>query len=96
MRKELKTILVGVVVVLALVGMISITAIQSVIINPSRAGDITARANNFETSDQIISVKKASQIRDEGSFLLDVRTVDEWNEAHMPGAVLIPLDELQI
>lgn len=27
-------------------------------------------------------------------FLLDVRTPQEWNEAHVPGAVLIPLDEL--
>ncbi len=95
MRKEIKIILGGVVVVLALVGLISITAIQSVKINPSQVGDITARSNNFETSDQIISVENANQMRDIGSFLLDVRTVEEWNEAHIPGAVLIPLDELQ-
>ncbi len=31
---------------------------------------------------------------DEGSPLVDVRTPDEYEEAHVPGAVLIPLAEL--
>lgn len=30
----------------------------------------------------------------EGHFLLDVRTQEEFEEARIPGAVLIPLDEL--
>ncbi|MHB8145670.1 MAG: rhodanese-like domain-containing protein [Vulcanimicrobiaceae bacterium] len=29
-----------------------------------------------------------------GALLLDVREIDEWNEAHVRGAVLIPLGEL--
>ena len=30
-----------------------------------------------------------------GGFLLDVREVDEYRGAHVPGAVLIPLSELE-
>ena len=30
----------------------------------------------------------------EGTYLLDVRTVEEWNEYHAPNTTLIPLDEL--
>ena len=29
-----------------------------------------------------------------GTFILDVRTADEWNQGHIPGSVLIPLDQL--
>jgi rhodanese-related sulfurtransferase len=31
----------------------------------------------------------------QGAFFLDVRTQDEWNQAHIAGSKLIPLDELQ-
>jgi rhodanese-related sulfurtransferase len=42
----------------------------------------------------VMSVSEASQRFSEGAYLLDVRTVPEWNESHVDGAVLIPLDEL--
>jgi rhodanese-related sulfurtransferase len=42
-----------------------------------------------------ISVQDAHQSVNEGVFLLDVRTQEEWDVAHVPGAVLIPLDELE-
>lgn len=42
-----------------------------------------------------ISVTEAAQRITEGAFLLDVRTAEEWNQAHVAGAVLIPLDELK-
>lgn len=41
-----------------------------------------------------MSVSDASQRFAEGAFLLDVRTPEEWNENHIDGAVLIPLNEL--
>ena len=41
-----------------------------------------------------ISVSDANQRFTEGAFLLDVRTPEEWNESHVDGAVLIPLNEL--
>lgn len=38
-----------------------------------------------------------AQFRDNGKdhLLLDVRTIEEFEEAHIPGAVNIPLDELE-
>jgi rhodanese-related sulfurtransferase len=44
---------------------------------------------------QEVSVAQAHQLRDEGVFVLDVRQPEEWEEIHIPGATLIPLDQLQ-
>jgi len=41
-----------------------------------------------------ISVQQAYNLREQGAFILDVRTQAEWDERHVPGATLIPLDEL--
>lgn len=41
-----------------------------------------------------IDVQRASRLRDEGAVVLDVRQPDEWEAGHIPGAVLIPLDQL--
>ena len=41
-----------------------------------------------------VSVAEAAKKRDAGAFVLDVRTVEEWNEYHVPGSKLIPLNEL--
>jgi len=41
-----------------------------------------------------VSVQEAYQLQDDGAFLLDVRTPEEWAAGHVPGATLIPLDEL--
>jgi rhodanese-related sulfurtransferase len=41
-----------------------------------------------------VSVDEAVAKRDAGAFILDVREPDEWNEAHIPNATLIPLGEL--
>ncbi|RJP48027.1 MAG: rhodanese-like domain-containing protein [Anaerolineaceae bacterium] len=41
-----------------------------------------------------ISVNEAYSMYQNGAFVLDVRTVDEWNEYHAPGTTLIPLDQL--
>ena len=42
-----------------------------------------------------ISVADAATKRDAGAFILDVRQPDEWNAVHIPGATLIPLDQLE-
>ena len=42
-----------------------------------------------------ISVTEAQAKQAAGAFVLDVRTVEEWNEAHLTGATLIPLDQLE-
>jgi len=41
-----------------------------------------------------VSVAEAHQLREEGVFVLDVRQQEEWDEIHIPGATLIPLDQL--
>jgi rhodanese-related sulfurtransferase len=41
-----------------------------------------------------VSVEEAYQLVEEGAFLLDVRTQEEWDELHAPQATLIPLDQL--
>ena len=42
-----------------------------------------------------ISVDEAYQKYQEGVFLLDVRTQEEWDEYHAPDTTLIPLDQLE-
>ena len=41
-----------------------------------------------------IDVDELAKRQGDGSFVLDVRQPDEYVEAHVPGAVLIPLNEL--
>ena len=42
-----------------------------------------------------ISVDEAYQKYQDGVFLLDVRTQEEWDEYHAPDTTLIPLDQLE-
>ena len=41
-----------------------------------------------------VSVNEAFDLAQNGAFVLDVRTLEEWNEFHAPGTTLIPLDQL--
>jgi rhodanese-related sulfurtransferase len=41
-----------------------------------------------------IDVSRAYEMYQQGAFVVDVRTQAEWDEVHIPGTVLIPLDEL--
>jgi rhodanese-related sulfurtransferase len=42
-----------------------------------------------------VSVVQAATMQGGGSFLLDVRQPEEWNESHIGGTTLIPLGELK-
>jgi rhodanese-related sulfurtransferase len=42
-----------------------------------------------------ISVSQTYELYEEGTFLLDVRTPEEWEDYHVDGTTLIPLDELE-
>ena len=46
------------------------------------------------TADGHINVDEAFQMRDDGALMLDVRTQEEWDAGYIPGATLIPLDQL--
>lgn len=41
-----------------------------------------------------VNAEEAYAMYQDGAFVLDVRTVEEWNEYHAPGTTLIPLDQL--
>lgn len=41
-----------------------------------------------------VSAREAYDLVQNGAFVLDVRTVEEWNEFHAPNSTLIPLDQL--
>jgi rhodanese-related sulfurtransferase len=41
-----------------------------------------------------LSTSEAYELYQNGAFVLDVRTQEEWNEYHVPNTTLIPLDQL--
>jgi len=50
--------------------------------------------NGNSTLASTISVGEAYEMYQNGAFVLDVRTQEEWNEYHAPNTTLIPLDQL--
>ena len=42
-----------------------------------------------------ISIDEAYQMYQEGTYFLDVRTQEEWDDFHAPNSTLIPLDQLE-
>ena len=55
---------------------------------------VTGQANRSNALPGTVTVQQAAERFADGAFLLDVREQSEWNEAHVEGAVLIPLGEL--
>ena len=51
---------------------------------------LTACGNKY----QVIDTNKALELMDNGAIVVDVRTVDEYNEGHIKGAINIPLDKI--
>ncbi len=56
-----------------------------------------AKENDREATYMNITAEEAKQIMDseEGYIILDVRTQEEYDEGHIPGAILIPNTELE-
>jgi rhodanese-related sulfurtransferase len=50
--------------------------------------------NSGNALSSTISVGQAYEMYQNGAFVLDVRTQEEWNEFHAPNTTLIPLDQL--
>ena len=72
------------------IGIVAIVAVLVFLI-ASMGGE---QANNTGGLPSFVSVDEAYQLYQEGTFVLDVRTPEEWNEFHAPNTTLIPLDEL--
>ena len=49
-----------------------------------------------DKNDNVVSYMEAKEkIINDGAILLDVRTIDEYNEKHIDGAILLPLEEIE-
>lgn len=55
----------------------------------------TALACSSPADAQHVSSAEAHTLVEHGATLLDVRTEGEWSSGHLPGAVLIPVAELE-
>jgi rhodanese-related sulfurtransferase len=55
------------------------------------------KENNKESSYMNITAEEAKAImdREEGYIILDVREQEEYNQGHIPGAILIPYTEIK-
>lgn len=69
-------------------GILAVVALIIYLIASSTGGTAAA------TTAREISVEEAYQKYQAGTFVLDVRTPEEWDEYHAPNTTLIPLDEL--
>ncbi len=78
-----------IILVLALVILGICTAVIVVQFSGSRDHSTLTLAKNRE-----VSVADAYQLYQDGVYFLDVRTPIEYQSGHVPGATLIPLDEL--
>ena len=61
---------------------------------PTSFATVTVNSTASGLTGHFINVDQANQKSQEGAFLLDVRTPEEWQEGYIPGATLIPLDQL--
>jgi phage shock protein E len=71
------------------IGVLAIAALLVYLI-ASTSGGATSTALARE-----VSVDQAHEMYQNGVFVLDVRTQEEWDEYHAPDTTLIPLDQLQ-
>lgn len=72
------------------IGILAVVAVIIFLIATAGGG----QGNSAGTLPAFVSVDEAHQMYEEGTFVLDVRTQEEWNEYHAPNTTLIPLDEL--
>jgi len=72
------------------IGIVAIVAVIIFLIATAGGGQSTSAG----TLPAFVSVDEAHQMYEDGTFVLDVRTQEEWNDYHAPNTTLIPLDEL--
>ena len=74
--------------------LLALLAVASVSVAACGASPVP-EAEALAVSPDEVSVDEAYQKYQEGVFLLDVRTQEEWDEYHAPDTTLIPLDQLE-
>lgn len=73
-------------------GQVTVVAIVALIIYLLATSAGGATSTTFARE---ISVDQAYELYQAGTFVLDVRAQEEWDEYHAPNTTLIPLDELE-
>jgi len=73
------------------IGAISLILVMALWIWPTYIG---SPANPSVLQVETIDVDQAHQLFTEGVAFLDVRTEEEWQTHHIPGATFLPLDQL--
>jgi rhodanese-related sulfurtransferase len=76
----------------AQIGVLVVVALIIYLILQTAGGNGNTSATSTLAS--TISVADAHNLYQNGAFVLDVRTQEEWNEFHAPNTTLIPLDQL--
>ena len=71
---------------------VAITFAIVAILSASNSADAPATVNSLPAD---INTAMGHQKFEDGAFLLDVRTQEEWEEYHIDGATMIVLDELE-
>lgn len=74
------------------IGIVAVVAVVIFLI--ATAGGGQSASTSASTLSAFVSVDEAHQMYEAGTFVLDVRTPEEWNDFHAPNTTLIPLDEL--
>jgi len=75
-------------------GILVIIGMAIFLIATMGGGRASATPTAVEVLPSFVSVDEAYQLYSDGTFVLDVRTPEEWDEFHAPDTTLIPLDEL--
>ena len=93
---KLSSVLIAI-ALLALIGCAPTPAATPVAVVPTVAANAPAAAAPVAAAPlpDTITVAEAAAKRAAGAFVLDVRTPEEWADYHIPGATLIPLDQLE-
>lgn len=69
--------------------------ILSILLTACTAGNDSVFMNQSENSYQRITAEKAKEMMDAGNVVVvDVRTAEEYQEAHISGAVLVPYESM--
>lgn len=76
----------------AQIGVLIVVALIIYLILQMGGGSGNTTANNALAS--TVSVSDAYNLYQNGAFVLDVRTQEEWDDFHAPNTTLIPLDQL--
>ena len=84
-KKRMNTLMIAAVVIIVLAGALFVVLSY----NNNTSSETALGSLPME-----INVDEAYQMVEDGAFLLDVRTQEEWDDSHAPQATLIPLDEL--